>query len=148
MSDSLWPYGLPCSSVHGILQAKVLEWVAISFSRGSSEPRDQTRVSCIAHRFFTIWAIREAIKILKILKNNSTKKCVSIHKYLSNRWKLYNFFFFFLMGFAVTQWWKNPPANAGDASPISGSGRSSGIGNGNPLQYSCLDNPMDRETLV
>ena len=49
-----------CSSVHGILQARILEWVAISFSRGSSWPRDQTWVSCIAGRFFTVWATREA----------------------------------------------------------------------------------------
>ena len=46
----------PGSSVHGILQAGILEWVAISFSRGSSQPRDRTRVSCIAGRFFTNWA--------------------------------------------------------------------------------------------
>ena len=45
---------LPGSSLHGILQARVLEWVAISFSRGSSRPRDQTRVSCIPGGFFTI----------------------------------------------------------------------------------------------
>ena len=44
---------LPVSSVHGILQAGKLEWVAISFSRGSSQPRDQTQVSCIAGRLFT-----------------------------------------------------------------------------------------------
>ena len=44
----------PGSSVHEILQARVLEWVAISYSRGSSQPRDQTQVSCIAGRFFTI----------------------------------------------------------------------------------------------
>ena len=43
----------PGFSIHGILQARVLEWVAISFSRGSSWPRDQTRFSCIAGRFFT-----------------------------------------------------------------------------------------------
>ena len=49
----------PGSSVHGILQAKILEWVAIPFSRGSSQLRDQTWVSCIAGRFFTGWAIRE-----------------------------------------------------------------------------------------
>ena len=42
----------PGSSVHGILQARILEWVAISFSRGSSQPRDRTRVSCIAGRRF------------------------------------------------------------------------------------------------
>ena len=49
-------YSLPGSSVHGIYQARTLEWVAISFSRGSSWPRDQTQVSCIASRRFTIWA--------------------------------------------------------------------------------------------
>ena len=40
---------------------------------------------------------------------------------------------------------KNPPANAGDVGPVPGSGRSPGGGNGNPLQCSCLGNPMDRE---
>ena len=50
----------PDSSVRGILQARILEWVAISFSRGSSQPRDWTRVSHVASRFFTIWATREA----------------------------------------------------------------------------------------
>ena len=44
------------SSVHGILQARILEWVAISFSRGSSWPRDRTQVSCIVSRRFNIWA--------------------------------------------------------------------------------------------
>ena len=47
---------LPGSSVHGILQARILERIAIPFSRGSSGPRDFTRVSCIAGRFFTVWA--------------------------------------------------------------------------------------------
>ena len=44
------------SSIHGIFQARVLEWIAISFSRGSSWPRNRTRVSRIAGRRFTIWA--------------------------------------------------------------------------------------------
>ena len=48
------------SSVHGIFQARVLDWVAISFSRGSSQPREWTQVSCIAGRHFTIWATKEA----------------------------------------------------------------------------------------
>ena len=52
--------GLPGSSVHGILQAWILEWVAIPFSKESSWPRDWTQVSRIAGRFFTIWATREA----------------------------------------------------------------------------------------
>ena len=51
----------PGSSVHGILQARILEWVAISFSRGSSQPRDWTQVSCIAGRCFNLWATREAL---------------------------------------------------------------------------------------
>ena len=49
----------PVSSVHGILQARMLEWVAFPFSRWSSEPRDWTQVSHIAGRFFTIWTTRE-----------------------------------------------------------------------------------------
>ena len=48
-------------TVHGILQARILEWVAFSFSRGSSQPRDRTQVSHIAGRFFTSWVIREWI---------------------------------------------------------------------------------------
>ena len=50
----------PGSSVHEIFQARILEWVAISFSRGSFQPRDGTWVSCTAGRFFTDWATREA----------------------------------------------------------------------------------------
>ena len=53
---------LPGSSVPGILQARILEWVAIPFSRGSSWPRDQTHVSCVSYsagRFFTHWATGE-----------------------------------------------------------------------------------------
>ena len=50
----------PGPSIHGILQARILEWVAISFSRGSSRPRDRTWVSHIAGRRFNLWAPREA----------------------------------------------------------------------------------------
>ena len=53
-------YSLPGSSVHGILQARILEWVAFTFSRGSSQPRDRTQVSHTGGRFFTTWATREA----------------------------------------------------------------------------------------
>ena len=90
MSDSLWPvdYSPPAFSVlhylpvkslsrvrlfaspwtvahrapleHGIFQARILEWVAISFSRGSFQPRDQTQVSRIAGRHFNLWATGEA----------------------------------------------------------------------------------------
>ena len=50
----------PGFSIHGIPQARILEWVAISFSRGSSSPRDQTQVSRIAGLCFNLWATREA----------------------------------------------------------------------------------------
>ena len=49
-------YSLLGFSVHGILQARILEWIAIPFSRGTSQPRDRTLVSCITGRFFTVWA--------------------------------------------------------------------------------------------
>ena len=56
----------PRSSVHGIFQARILEWGAISFSRGSSRPRDRTQVSHVAGRCFNLWATREAhIKCLE-----------------------------------------------------------------------------------
>ena len=53
---------LPGSSVHGILQARILDRIAISFSRESSQPRDWTWVTCIARRFFTVWATREVLR--------------------------------------------------------------------------------------
>ena len=57
----MWPYGLSLRfSVHGILQARILEWVVMPSSMRSSRPRDQTHVSCIAGKFFAIWATREA----------------------------------------------------------------------------------------
>ena len=63
---------LPGSSVHGIFQARVLEWVAISFSRGSSQPRDGTWVSHIAGRHFTVWATREASSQAFVLRFHYT----------------------------------------------------------------------------
>ena len=64
MSDSLRPVDCspPSSSVHGILQARILEWVTISFSRGSSGPRNWTQVSHIAGRCFNLGSTREALK--------------------------------------------------------------------------------------
>ena len=70
MSDSLWPHGLQPTmlSIHGILQARILEWVAIPFSRGSSWPRDETWVSGITCRFFTSWVTYH--------KGNTTDMCL------------------------------------------------------------------------
>ena len=58
----------PSSSAMGILQARTLDWVAMPSSRGSFQPRDQLQVSCIAGRFFTIWAIREALELAPHLR--------------------------------------------------------------------------------
>ena len=51
----------PASPVHGILQARILEWVVIPFSRGSSLPRNWNQISCIGGRFFTFWDTKEAL---------------------------------------------------------------------------------------
>ena len=59
-------YSPPVSSVHGILQAQILEWVAISFSRGSSRPRDRTQVFRISSRHFNLWATSPNIVCLFI----------------------------------------------------------------------------------
>ena len=69
------------SSVHGILQARILEWVAISFSRGSSRPWDQTWVFCITSRCFTLWATREEYSAIK-----KKKKTIWCHL----QWYRYN----------------------------------------------------------
>ena len=88
-------YSLAGSSVHGILQVRILEWVAIPFSRGSSQPRDQTCISCIAG------------------------------------------------GFPGGSEVKVSACNAGYLGSIPGSRRCPGEGNGNPFQYSFLENPME-----
>ena len=74
---NLVDYSLPGSSVHRILQARILEWVAVSFSRRSSWSRDWTLDSCIARRFFTVWAIRE-------MSGDSDKKW--LQKPLEHNW--------------------------------------------------------------
>ena len=75
---------LPGSSVHGIFQARILEWVAISFSRGSSWPRDRTRVSRIGGRHLNLWATREALMKLKLKysgqRANSLEKTLMLGK--------------------------------------------------------------------
>ena len=92
----------PGSFVHGILQARILEWAAISFCRGSSQPRDWNWVSCIAGRFYTLWATREAdtaylqgklIRIKKTFKGSSPlANPNSISGDLSQEFKRYKVF--------------------------------------------------------
>ena len=78
----------PGSSVHGILQARILEWVTTPFSMRFSQPRDHTWVSRITGRFFTIWAIRRLeipilyalwliVKLTKVLQAQSPQQCLS-----------------------------------------------------------------------
>ena len=90
----------PGSSVHEIFQTRILEWVAIFFSRGSSQPRDQTQVFCTAGRFFTNWATREAlgsittnktsggdrilVELFQILKDDAVKE---LHSICQQIWK-------------------------------------------------------------
>ena len=64
--------------LHGIFQAKILEWVAIPFSRGSSQARDWTQVSCIVGRFFTIWATREALYAFRKVKVKVVQSCPTL----------------------------------------------------------------------
>ena len=99
---------LPGSLVHVLFQTRILDWVAMPSSRGSSQSRDQTRVSYVTCKqvFFLPLAL--------------------------------------LWGFPGGSEGKASACNAEDLGSIPGSGRSSGKGNGNPLQYSCLENPMDR----
>ena len=77
----------PSSSVHGIFQGRILEWVAISFSRRSSQPRDRTRVSRIVGRCFTFLATREG----QAQSYASLKQLKTICKHLDLRLKHYCF---------------------------------------------------------
>ena len=140
-------YSLPHSSVHGIFQARVLEWAAISFSRGSSWPRDRTWVSRIVGRHLTIWATREAIKRGKgQCKSPKAEVCLACSRKIKKP------------SLAGTEW----TMGKGVEDKISELRRrvgwlcmilwtvikdlasTVGEGNDNPLQYSCLGNSMDR----
>ena len=95
VSDSLQPHRCcpPGFSVHGILQGRILQWVAIPFSRGSSRPRNWTQVSCIVGRFFIVWATREAlylytnIRIYMYSHRESHAQCIEI--YMPVLWQLF-----------------------------------------------------------
>ena len=132
---------LPDSSIYGIFQARVLEWVAISFSRASSQPRDRTRVSCIADRCFNLWATREAKWVLTSGQSSCPGLCVFqlllTLRQLNHR--VDDVGICLVSASLVAQTVKNLPAVC-----RTWSGRSPGEGNGNPLQYSCLENPMER----
>ena len=123
---------LPGSSVRGILQARILEGVAMLSSRGSSRLRNWTTSfmsPALAGRFFTTSAI-----LLQIL----------FHYRIIGYYKIFNLLPC-AMGFPGCSVIKNVPANTEDTGSIPRSGRCPGGGNGNPLQYSCLENPWTEE---
>ena len=85
---------LPGSSVHGVFQARVLEWFAISFSRGSSHPRDRTQVSRTVGRCFTVWATREGAREHHGKSQDGTPQFYSFQLF----WKQKHFLCFFAAG--------------------------------------------------
>ena len=147
---------LPGSSVHGIFWARILEWVAISFSRGSSWPRDRT---CVA--FFDRWVLYHwaSWEVSLVIRDTFSLK--------SNQKENKNYFTYFLNVHSNTEMnciyfpWchlpfteakrnfpnssvgKESACNAEDPGLISGLGRSPGEGKGYLLQYSGLENSMD-----
>ena len=88
-------------TVHGILQARILGWVTFPFSKGSSQPRDWTQISCVAGGFFTTWATREALRTIDLnsiiwgiiigqcgqIYPTGEYMCVTVHSYIY----VYNF---------------------------------------------------------
>ena len=110
----------PGSPVPGILQAGTLEWGAIAFSTHCLEMTFKNTVSC-----------PNCSELYPDLKQSSVKgKQIHILRLLK--------------GFPGSSDSKESTGNAGDLNSIPGSGRCPGEGNGSPLQYSCLENPMDR----
>ena len=191
---------LPGSSIHGILQARILGWVAICFSRGSSWSRGWTWIPCIMGRLFMAWATRQStlgkvknsrkgVTVWSVVKHcgdqpdwiegplnvagNRDTSSYSSLKSISSITSLVIPSCFLQMELSkhlykplwVPCIWymsggshciicedflggsdsKESSCNAGDSGLIPGLRRSPGEGNSNPLQYSCLENPMDRE---
>ena len=130
----------PGSSVHGISQAKILEWVAMPSSRGPFRPRDQTQVSCIAGRVFTIWDNKEALGTWIYIKLLSSAVIFTLSIVLAGT--LATTFFSCHLAFCGSAG-KESTCNVGDLGSIPGLGRSPGEGKGYPLQYSGLENSMD-----
>ena len=153
-------YSPPGSSVHGIFQARILEWVAIFFSRVSSWLRDRTQFFHIAGRFFYrlhqgspyIYNIfgKTTIQLLCLFLTGLfvflfwSCRVLYILQMHSPYW-IYDLQILSpIMGFPGGSDGKESACSAVDPGSIPGSGWSPGEGNGYPLQYSCLENPMDR----
>ena len=132
-------YSPPGSSVHGVLQTRILEWAAISFSRGSSQTGDQTFVSCIGRWSLQYWAQGSPSSPRHSLTPSLTG--LFLHSFIQQ-----NLLDICCLpeGLPCGSEVKSLPANAGDKGSIPGLGRVSGERNGNSVHYSCLENTMDR----
>ena len=143
-------YSSPGSSVHEIVQARILEWVAMPSSRGSSQPREWTQVSHIAGRFFIVWDTRETqmrlyfkhkAQLILLCKGPLSLQ-IPRGKYMSQDSRSCSFSIMLSCDSAG----KESTPNAGDLGLIPGLGRSPGEGKGYPLQYSGLENSMNSIT--
>ena len=105
----------PGFSVHGNFRARILEWVAIPFSRGTSQHRDRTQVSCIAGWCFTIWATREADVCLKVVLENEgwLGRSIREHFVMMELLSLSLPFFFFLLAKPCIMWNFSFPTDQG-----------------------------------
>ena len=126
----------PGSSIHGILQARILEWVAISFSRGTCRPRDQTQVSSIAGRRFTLWATGEACLWYRLIYKVLSKSVLCCTFNLSD---------WICVSISTATQRESAFCSLSAVCPCCFYLilASTGEGNGNPLQCSCLGNPRD-----
>ena len=132
---------------------RILEWDAMPSSRGSSQRRDQAQVSCIAGRRFTLYAKGQIhIPILKCcmakpavpLMSSKSAPCTLYTKIIQSQWQAW----MYVMGFPGGSDCKESACNERDLDLIHGLGGSPGGGHGNPLQYSCLENPQGQRSLV
>ena len=132
LSD-LMNYRLSGSSVHGISQERILEWVSIPFSRGSSWPRDRTQVSWIGRWILYCWATRKPYNLTYLSLNILESFCTSM-----------SFFMLFSLLGSLLHPLQSPTYHSGlRAMSYQHFINLTGVGNGTPLQYSCLENPMD-----
>ena len=143
----------PGSSVHGILQAKILEWVVMPSSRGSFQPRDRTFISCLLHLQvgslplappgkppkllgFVLFRIHQSGSGRLYHGNKTTPKSQCLNNKV-----------FFIQCFPAGSSGKEPACQCrrhGDVGLIPELRRSLGGGHGNPLWYSCQENPMEK----
>ena len=129
-------------SIHGISQVRILEWVAIFSSRRSSWARDWNCISWISfigRQILYLWTTWEALPYVVLFSHQLHELYTIIKFYWWGKWNLKGLWL--VQGQTHN---KESSCNAGDLSLIPGLGRIPGGGNGNPLQYSCLENPMDR----